>query len=168
MLTKTTKIIAIATLLGVTTLGLTACSNNSEETKKPNSSETSSKPTPIPMPKNVDDISTTVATQTANNYIVGPITGSPAEIIKAKRVRVPNQSELYIFPIDPSEQANWSATSSNEKVATFVQGVNGQPTGAGAVPPTFKALSVGESNIVLTNTVTGEKIEFVFVSEPIF
>lgn len=164
MTAKITKVVSTLILVGTISIGLSACNSGTPEPAKTTDSSTS---TPIPIPTSIDEISSTVAGQNANSYIVGPITGSINDLIKAKKVRVPASSSLIIDKMDSSEHSQWTATSSNEKVAVFVPGVNGETASMIGTPPSFTVLSSGTSDIVLTNTSTGQTVKFTIEGIPV-
>lgn len=157
MTSKIIKIAGTALLLGAISLGTTACSNSTIDN---NDAVKPATATPIPIPSSVDEISSTVASQQDNSYIVGPITGSLSDLTKAKVVRVPAGSSLIVDKMDSSEHSQWTATSSDEKVATFVPGINGEISSMIGTPPSFNVLATGTSNIVMTNSVTGQTVKF--------
>lgn len=155
------KTLGVSVVL-VSLLGLTACSSTPSETQE------TPKPTKtVEVPADVNDYSSDVSTQTEDAYIVGPIFGTPSELLVAQYVKVPAGSQLFLAQVDSGEYSVWTATSSNEQVAVFVPGVNGTPEDMTGQAPLFNVLSIGKSDIVLSNTSTGEKINFVIEGIPV-
>lgn len=152
---KILKSIINGTLIGTVALaGLTACSTPST----PDNTLTPSPQTTIAT--NIENLSSELSTQEEGKYIVGPVSASTNELIKAKSVKVPVGSLLYISQLDPSEISAWSASSSDTSVAVFVPGTDGQAESLSGTYPSFQVNNKGYSEIVLTNNVTGQTIEF--------
>lgn len=163
---KTQKILLATILTSVTLLGVTGCSESKSTEEKPasNSEQTTKE---IPVPEDVNDISTDVSTQTEDSYIVGPITGTIADIIKKGYVKIPGNSHLIISQLDASENSLWAATLSDATIATFIPGVNGDETNFGGTPPMFEALSIGKTDVTMTNSATGETVKFTIEVMPV-
>lgn len=162
---KLIKIAAITSILGVTILGITACSGNTPSDKESGTPKTSE--TRIPVPSDVNDISTDISTQKDNSYIVGPVTASTENLLKIKYVKVPAGSELQVTNIDSSENSLWTATSSDERIVVFVQGTNSSTDNLAGTQPIFKVINIGKSDIVMSNSTTGETVKFVLEGIPV-
>lgn len=152
---KILKNIINSTLVGTIALsGLTACGTSS-------TSDNTITPTPqTTIATNIENLSSELSTQEEGKYIVGPVSASTNELIKAKSVKVPVGSLLYISQLDPSEMSAWSATSSDTSVAVFVPGIDGQSESLSGTYPSFQVNNKGYSEIVLTNNLTGQTIKF--------
>lgn len=100
---KLIKITGTALLLVAISLGTTSCSN----TPTPdNTTPAPTKSEPVPIPTSIEGVSYNVADQTDGSYIIGPVTGSMSDLIKAKKVKVPAGSSLIIYQMDTAEYPN--------------------------------------------------------------
>lgn len=153
MIKQTLQTIGIASIIALT---LTGCSTT-DITPTPTTTPTAKPTTSIPT--SVNDISTEVSTQNEGKYIVGPVRGTLSEFIKAKTVKVPVGSKLYVMGIDKSEYETWTATSSSPDVAAFVNGIPSPGVGVSGTTPSFNVTSEGTTNIIMTNP-EGKKFSF--------
>lgn len=141
MSNKITRIAAITALAGVAVFGLSACATSDEAAED----------------------STVVVQPTTDPSVIGgdvlaPVTEAVADLATKGTVDVPVGAVLNINVPD-ADTSVWSATSSDPAVATFTAGVAGT-NGSATTNPGFTAEMVGTTKVTLTNSATGETVNF--------
>lgn len=142
MSNKITRIAAITAIAGVAVFGLSACATSDEASE--GSSTVVVEPTTEPSVIGGD--------------VLAPVTEAVADLATKGTVDVPVGAVLNINVPD-ADTSVWSATSSDPAVATFTAGVAGT-NGSATTNPGFTAAKVGTTKVTLTNSATGEVVNF--------
>jgi hypothetical protein len=145
LLNKITKLSAGVALAGLTVLGLSACS---------------------PATETKDADTAVIAedeTMTGGEQVVAPVTVTLADIEAASAdgvaFDVAAGNVLYFSDIEGDALNEWTGTSSDDSVVSFVKGSPETADMAGTAS-VFQANKVGTAEVTMTNSATGQVIVF--------
>lgn len=135
------KLGTVAAIVGAAALGLTACTTAAPADNATTAPSSSATVTPESTPIGGDIVAPeSMAITAANKAEVKLVVGQTLNLSTAE-----------------GEEGNWTGTSTDPAVAQFVAGSNGDVK----LNPGVVAGKAGTSTIKLTNTVTGDTVEFV-------